>query len=242
MSTRRIGLWLIGACGGVGTTAALGMAALQRGLTDTTSPRHRRCRCSTAVDLDAFDSVRRRRPRHPPERLPPDRARIAAARSNVFDAGLVNGCLDDLEEWEANVRPGTVLNVGPTIAKLADLPEAAHGRHAAGRHRTHPGRFAAFRETQQARPGRRHQRRLDGAAVRVGRSTPDRATLLPRARTSAPPVLPASSLYAWAALDLGLPYVNFTPSLGASFPAAEELAQSRAAPSTAARTARPARR
>src|SRR5258707_957576 len=37
-------------------------------------------------------------------------------------------------------------------------------------------------------------------------------------------VLPASSLYAWAALDLGLPYINFTPSLGASFPAAEELA------------------
>src|SRR5207244_302195 len=43
-------------------------------------------------------------------------------------------------------------------------------------------------------------------------------------------VLPASSLYAWAALDLGLPYINFTPSLGASFPAAEELARLRGAP------------
>src|SRR2546421_126008 len=37
MSERRIGLWLIGACGGVGTTATLGLAALKRGLTDTTS-------------------------------------------------------------------------------------------------------------------------------------------------------------------------------------------------------------
>ena len=39
--------------------------------------------------------------------------------------------------------------------------------------------------------------------------------------------VPASALYAWAALDLGLPYVNFTPSLGASFPAALELAEAR---------------
>ena len=39
--------------------------------------------------------------------------------------------------------------------------------------------------------------------------------------------IPASALYGWAALDLGFPYVNFTPSLGSSFPAALELAQRR---------------
>jgi myo-inositol-1-phosphate synthase len=39
--------------------------------------------------------------------------------------------------------------------------------------------------------------------------------------------IPASSLYAWAALDLGIPFINFTPSLGASFPAALDLAQER---------------
>jgi myo-inositol-1-phosphate synthase len=37
-------------------------------------------------------------------------------------------------------------------------------------------------------------------------------------------VLPASSLYAYAALDLVFPFINFTPSLGASTPAHEELA------------------
>src|SRR6202008_543336 len=37
-------------------------------------------------------------------------------------------------------------------------------------------------------------------------------------------LLPASSLYAWAAVDLGWPYVNFTPSLGATVPALQELA------------------
>ena len=37
MSERRVGLWLVGALGGVGSTAALGLAALRRGLTDTTA-------------------------------------------------------------------------------------------------------------------------------------------------------------------------------------------------------------
>src|SRR5688572_21099900 len=36
MAQRRIGLWLIGACGGVASTTALGLSALARGLTSTT--------------------------------------------------------------------------------------------------------------------------------------------------------------------------------------------------------------
>jgi myo-inositol-1-phosphate synthase len=39
--------------------------------------------------------------------------------------------------------------------------------------------------------------------------------------------LPASSLYAIAALDLGMAYINFTPSLGATLPAIGELAEAR---------------
>jgi myo-inositol-1-phosphate synthase len=42
--------------------------------------------------------------------------------------------------------------------------------------------------------------------------------------------LPASVLYAYAALDLGIPYINFTPSVGASLPALEELARARGVP------------
>lgn len=36
MMQGRIGLWLIGALGGVGTTAAVGLAAVRRGITSTT--------------------------------------------------------------------------------------------------------------------------------------------------------------------------------------------------------------
>ena len=42
--------------------------------------------------------------------------------------------------------------------------------------------------------------------------------------------LPASSLYAYAAIDAGYPYVNFTPSLGASTPALQQLAIERSCP------------
>ena len=36
MAQRRVGLWLVGVCGGVGSTVILGLAALKRGLIGTT--------------------------------------------------------------------------------------------------------------------------------------------------------------------------------------------------------------
>jgi myo-inositol-1-phosphate synthase len=42
--------------------------------------------------------------------------------------------------------------------------------------------------------------------------------------------VPASSLYAYAAIQCGFPYVNFTPSTGASLPALVELARARGVP------------
>src|SRR5688572_18583067 len=123
MNSRRIGLWLIGALGGVSSTAALGISALSRKLTDTTS-------LVTATPLfegvafDGFDQfvigghdIRQGN-------------YVAAVRelherSNVFHEALIQACSPDLEKWSANVRPGTVLGAGPTISKLADMPEVA---------------------------------------------------------------------------------------------------------------------
>ena len=142
-------------------------------------------------------------------------------RSNVFEPALADACQHDLERWEANVRPGTVLNCRPDHrqarrpARRADEPRPP--REAIERIQAD---LRDFRDTQQARSGRRRQRLLDRAAVRDwARCTQSLERLTPALERRQPP-LPASSLYAWAALDLGLPYVNFTPSLGASFPAA----------------------
>src|SRR5205807_1254137 len=118
---RRVGLWMIGAFGGVATTAALGLAAQRRGVGDTTS-------MVTAlplfegIDLDEAaqfvvggHDIRRSHFRHT--------IREFQQRSNVFDRDLVDACLPDLDTWADNVRPGTIFNTGATIAKLADRPD-----------------------------------------------------------------------------------------------------------------------
>jgi myo-inositol-1-phosphate synthase len=226
MVTRRVGLWLIGACGGVGSTAALGLEALRRGLIGPTG-------LTTALpafqslDLDGFDSfvigghdIRQSNFRQA--------VREMHERANVFDPQLMETCLPALEQWSANVRPGTVLNTGPAIHRLADLPEA----HRAENAQSAIDRIQADLKTFRAA----HQ--LDQVVVINVASTEPPVPVeemhssiekLRPALETRRPVLPASALYAWATLDLGWPYINFTPSLGASFPAAEQLAQERKA-------------
>src|SRR5262245_23240576 len=122
MNDRRVGLWLIGAAGGVAGTVALGLAALSRNLTDTTS-------LVTALPL--FDGLDLDGPSafvvggHE-VRNAGFRQTVAELRqrSNVFDPDVVAACQAVLAEWEGNVRPGTVLQAGATIASLAELPAA----------------------------------------------------------------------------------------------------------------------
>ena len=120
MSEQRVGLWMIGACGGVGNTAALGLAALARGLFDGTGLVTALPLCA-GLDLDAPNQfvvggheVRRTSFRQA--------VREMHQQANVFDEDLIKACLPDLNAWDENIRPGTVLNAGATISKLADLP------------------------------------------------------------------------------------------------------------------------
>jgi myo-inositol-1-phosphate synthase len=227
MNERRVGLWLIGAFGGVGTTAAMGLAALRRGVIRPTG-------LVTALplfeglDLDlptqfviGGHDVRRTDFRQTVREL--------HQRSNVFEPSLAAACADDLARWGENVRVGTVLHAGPTIAGLADQPQAHAAETACDVIERVQTDLRAFQEAH----------RLDQmVVVNVASTEPpfelgdvhgsvDR--LRPALERRNQPVLPASALYAWAAVDLGWPYINFTPSLGASVPAIQELAQERRA-------------
>jgi myo-inositol-1-phosphate synthase len=229
MSERRVGLWMIGAFGGVGTTVALGMAALRRGLIDSTG-------LVTALPL--FDGVDLDQPTqfvlggHDIRRTSYRQAvRSLQQRSNIFEPAVTETCLPDLDEWAANVRPGTVLNAGETIARLADDPEVHRVDNLRAACDRIQADLQAFQETH----------RLDQVIVlNVASTEPPfqveqvheslERLLAPReCREHHNTILPASAVYAWAAIDLGLPYVNFTPSLGASFPAIQELAEQRRA-------------
>ena len=227
MNQRRVGLWLIGAFGGVGSTAVLGLSALARELTDTTAlttalPMFR------GVDLDPFTAfvvgghdIRRG--------SFSQAVRELHERSGVFETATIAGCQADLETWSANVRPGTVQATGATITGLADLPEAK---------KSEAPRDAIQRFQKDLREFKERNRLDQVVVINVASTEPpfeldDRHSSLAKLEAALSenrsPVLPASSLYAYAALDLGFPYVNFTPSLGAGVPALEELAVKRKA-------------
>jgi myo-inositol-1-phosphate synthase len=228
MSERRVGLWMIGAFGGVATTVALGLSALRRGLIDNTSLTMT-LPVFDGVDLDAPGDfvlggyeVRKTSYRQSVQEF--------QQRSNVFDHAIADACMPDLDAWGENVRPGTVVNAGATIERLADLPEA---------HRVATPR-AAFEKMKQDLAEFRERHRLDQIVVlnvasteppfELGEVHQTLDQLVPALERSGAPLLPPSSIYAGAALELGLPYINFTPSLGASIPALAELALKRNAP------------
>jgi myo-inositol-1-phosphate synthase len=225
MSARRVGLWLIGALGGVGTTAALGLAALRRGLSDGTSlvtalPLFR------GLDLDPAGQfvigghdVRHSSFRQAAEEL--------HQRANVFDRVLLDACLPDLDTWTENVRPGTVQGAGATIARLADVAEAQRAVSPKTAIDRIQADLRAFREDHRLQQIVVLNVASTEPPFRLGDVHSSLKTFAPALEKAQPDLVPASALYAWAALDLGIPYINFTPSLGASFPAAQELALQR---------------
>jgi myo-inositol-1-phosphate synthase len=208
----------------VGTTAALGLAALSRGVIDSTS-------LVTALPL--FDLIDLDEPaqfvvggHEIREAGFRQTVRELQKRSNIFEPAIADACQEDLERWEANLRPGTLLNCGATISHLADrtdLPSSDTSRQAIERAQNDLREF-------------RDRNKLDQVVVvnvssteapfELGDVHESLERLTPALDRRQPP-LPASSLYAWAALDLGLPYLNFTPSLGASQPALLQLTEQR---------------
>src|SRR5262245_632716 len=100
MADRRVGLWLIGALGGVGSTAALGLAALCRGLTDSTGLVTAR---EPFQNLDLDEPSRFVVGGHDIRRGDFDSSVRALARgSAVFDTTVIEACYADLQSWSAH--------------------------------------------------------------------------------------------------------------------------------------------
>jgi myo-inositol-1-phosphate synthase len=228
MATRRVGLWLVGAFGSVGSTVALGLASLARRLTPPTGLVTALPICD-GLGLDAPTSfvvgghdIRKTDFRETVLGL--------NERSSVFTARQIEACTPELLGWSENVRPGTVLQTNVTIQSLADLPEV---------HQVRSPRQAVERIQADLRAFQVKHRLDQVVVVNVASTEPpfdltedhQRLESLEAAFDRATPTaLPASGIYAYAAIDAGLPYVNFTPSLGSSCPALDELARTRGVP------------
>ena len=224
MARPRIGIWLVGAKGGVATTTILGLVALKKGLIGD---------AGLVSQLPQFANIG----------LAPWRDFIVGGHdirnvslydetmklhtvSRALDERLIAKCKSELVRIDGNIRTGTILNVGRTIQQLAVGPL---------RRRETPR--SAIERIQGDLKAMIHVHRLQKLIVVNVASTeppveesalparwPELDKLLDRPRKCP---LPASSLYAIAALELGYPYVNFTPSLGSAPEAICQLALDR---------------
>jgi myo-inositol-1-phosphate synthase len=228
MAQRRIGLWLIGACGSVAGATCLGLSAWARGLIPTTG---------LVTTLKPFASL----DLDPPSAFVVGGHEVRQAdlltpvwelhqRSRVFDRSIIEACRGDLEQWSRHVRRGILYRPNAALRALQDRPDVLLVQHPQ----------EAITAVQQDLHRFQEQEKLDQLIVVNAASTePPVAeecrsvslrTVQAALQEEAELPLPASTLYAYAALDGGWPYINLTPSLGASLPALEELAQLRRVP------------
>jgi myo-inositol-1-phosphate synthase len=224
MGRHRVGLWLVGAFGGVGTTITLGLSAMAHGLSDRTG---------LVSELLAFRGLGLPEPEdfivgghEIRETSFRDSAEEFRRGSGVFPAEWIEACGEDLDAASARVRPGTSFGSGPAVARLANWGDAEPPRTAGEAVDRVAADLAAFVESEA----------IDHMIVLNVASTEPPFPLSPvhdhwdtlnaAMADSGSGLLPASSVYAAAALRAGYTYLNFTPSLGASLPALRELAES----------------
>lgn len=225
MSTPRIGIWFIGARGGVSTAATLGLAALRRQLTPETGLVSAQPKYSH-LEFPSWDQyviggheIRKT-------------SLVEAANqfhqeSRVFSADVLKACQEDLETADQNISPGILWNVGSTILDMAE--DALDPKLSAS---------DCYNAVQADLNDFRDRHQLEQVVVINLASTeaPIDEAEWPASseqaremvqQTESP--LPASSIYAMAALDLGMPYINFTPSLGATPAGIDQLAREKGA-------------
>ncbi len=221
---RRVGIWLVGAFGGVGTTVTFGLAAMARGLADRTG---------LVTALSPFRDLPLPDPGdfviggHEIRRTTfGDSAEEFRLSSGVFDPTWIATCRDDLAAASARVRPAPRLGLSPAVARLADWPEPKPART----FRQAVDAIAADLDAFIAAESIDHLIVLNVASTEPPFPTSEVhqhwETLGPRLSGGTDALLPASSLFALAAIEGGHSYVNFTPSLGASIRAIDELARS----------------
>ena len=222
---RKLGVWLIGAKGGVATSVTIGLVALRKGLA-TEQGLVTQLPPLAGLDLASWSDftiggheIR--------ETTLAAEAQQLVRNNHALDGELVARCKSDLDKLDKNVRPGTLVNVGRAIEKLAEP----------GLRKTREAPRAAIERIQADLKAFVREQKLDQLIVVNLASTEPSAEeselptkwkelekLLDKPRRFP---LAASSIYAIAALDLGYPYVNFTPSLGSAPIALRELALDR---------------
>lgn len=229
MPRRKLGLWILGARGGVAATVCVGLSALKKGLAENQGLVSQLPQFA-GLDLASFNDFTiggheiRETTLH-------DAALQLVANNHALSGELVAKVKPELDKIDKNIRAGTLWNVGPAIEKFAAQEVRSESKGEAPR--------AAIERVQADLKEFRKRHELDEVlVVNLASTEPpidedslptkwsELAKLLDKPRKCS---LAASSLYAIAALELSHPYINFTPSLGSAPLAIRELAIDRAA-------------
>lgn len=220
---QRVGVWLIGALGDVATTSIVGARLIARGLAANSG---------LVSALDDFQSL----PLVPLSQLvfgghdvrsgsPRDSARQIQSKLGYFGRDALEAIEDELEAIGDSIRPGLLFGCSQAVLDMSEDGLKAANKEtvaeAVGRIRQDLAEFK-----------RRHS--LESVVVVHLTSTEPLTPWLPAfddlsafeaAIASNQGGLPASVLYAYAAFQEHASFVNFTPSLGSSIPAMQQLAE-----------------
>lgn len=215
----RTGVWFIGARGNVATTAAVGARAIARGQTDRTGMVTAR---SPMADLTLPDVSELVFGGHEIRRGSLVDSAEAMADNGSPKSETVDAVADDLRAIDDRIRTGTAVHATETVDSLADETLDAT--------RSLSDIVSIIRDDYRRF---RDEHDLDRVVVINLASTEapaedpekyDTLSAFEGAVEADDPGLPASSLYAYAALADGHPYVNFTPSTGSALGGLRELA------------------
>ncbi|WP_134672396.1 inositol-3-phosphate synthase [Halorussus marinus] len=222
----KTGVWLIGARGNVATTAMAGARAIAHGRTDETGMVTGREPASRldlpAVEEFAFGG-------HDIRETGLVETARSLSESGVPTAETVEAVAEDLREIDGRIKTGTAVNCGEAVADLGDGPPLED-------------RFGVEEVVDQIRDDYESFRRAVDAdrlvVVNVASTEPELAApdrydtreAVERAIADDDQDLPASSLYAYAAIADGHPYVNFTPSTGSALDGLDDLARQEGVP------------
>jgi myo-inositol-1-phosphate synthase len=209
----RIGVWIVGALGNVATLVALGARMMKR---------DRSLRVGLVTDLPVFDSLG----------LPDPAefifggcdirngsleasAREFARHNGVVDPQWLERCAGELDEISRRIGPAVLAGGGEAIGAMAERTHRV----------TRPPQAVALIQEELRDFKRRHD--LDElVVVNLSSAEPNPGPI----EGPLDPGAPSSVLYAFAAIDAGFPYVNFTSSVGSSLPALDRLAIERGVP------------
>ena len=229
MAERKTGLWIIGAWGGVATTAVVGLLNLQKKLVKP---------IGLTTELPEFSNVDKMPgwDRFVPAGYEIRNCSFGEAADDLInqralETQAVAPVRDDLAVLDERILPGFLANSGEVVEKMADRfrSEKLTPRETISAIQTDLKAFAAKNQLEHiivvnlmsTEPVCEYFRNPSEHQTEWENWDAFRALI----DSSVESPVPASTLYAVAALEAGFDFVNFTPSLGATPPALEQLAK-----------------